>query len=148
MSEDFSGKVVVVTGAAQGIGRAIVRSFAGAKVSALDIDAAALDALRDQAGVTPHGLDVSDEAAVEACIARVVEAHGRIDVLVHCAGGVRGQVGRPIETVPESDWHAIFAVNATGAFLIAKHVAPVMKRQGFGRIVTISSGAGLRPSLT
>jgi len=148
MSEDFSGKVVVVTGAAQGIGRAIVRSFAGAKVSALDIDAAALDALRDQAGVTPHGLDVSDEAAVEACIARVVDAHGRIDVLVHCAGGVRGQVGRPIETVPESDWHAIFAVNATGAFLMAKHVAPVMKRQGFGRIVTISSGAGLRPSLT
>jgi len=61
---------------------------------------------------------------------------------------VRGQVGRPIETVPEQDWHAILAVNATGAFLLAKHVAPVMKRQRYGRIVTISSGAGLRPSLT
>jgi 3-oxoacyl-[acyl-carrier protein] reductase len=57
-------------------------------------------------------------------------------------------VARPVEAVPETDWHAIFGVNATGAFLLAKHVAPVMKRQGSGRIVTISSGAGLRPSLT
>jgi 3-oxoacyl-[acyl-carrier protein] reductase len=61
---------------------------------------------------------------------------------------VRGQVARRVEEVPEDDWHAIFSVNATGAFLMAKHVAPVMKRQGFGRIITISSGAGLRPSLT
>ncbi len=148
MSEDLSGQVVVVTGAAQGIGRAIVQAFAGARVWALDIDPAGLEALREQAGVTPHALDVSDEAAVEAGIAHIVRTHGRIDVLVHCAGGVRGQVGRPIETIPEADWHAIFAVNATGAFLLAKHAAPVMKRQGSGRIVTISSGAGLRPSLT
>jgi 3-oxoacyl-[acyl-carrier protein] reductase len=148
MSEDLSGQVVVVTGAAQGIGRAIVQAFAGAQVWALDIDPAGLEALREQPGVTPHALDVSDEAAVEAGIARIVETHGKIDVLVHCAGGVRGQVGRPIETIPEADWHAIFAVNATGAFLLAKHAAPVMKRQGSGRIVTISSGAGLRPSLT
>jgi 3-oxoacyl-[acyl-carrier protein] reductase len=148
MTDEFAGKVVVVTGAAQGIGRAIVRDFAGARVWALDIDASALDALRDQDGVTPHALDVADEAAVEACVAAILAADGRIDVLVHCAGGVRGQVGRPVETVPEADWHAIFAVNATGAFLMAKHAAPAMKRQGSGRIVTISSGAGLRPSLT
>ncbi len=148
MTGRSSGQVVIVTGAAQGIGRAIVTSFDGARVWALDVDAAGLDTLAGQSGVTPVVLDVSDEAAVAACIAGIVAATGRIDVLVHCAGGVRGQVARPVETVPEADWHAIFAVNATGAFLMAKHVAPVMKRQGSGRIVTISSGAGLRPSLT
>jgi len=131
MSKDFPGEVVVVTGAAQGIGPAIVQ-----------------DDLREQDGVTPRTLDVCDELAIEACVAEILAVHGRIDVLVHCAGGVRGQVGRPVETVPEADWQAIFAVNATGAFLMAKHVAPSMKRQGYGRIVTISSGAGLRPSLT
>jgi 3-oxoacyl-[acyl-carrier protein] reductase len=148
MTDEFSGQVVLVTGAAQGIGRAIVRAFAGATVIALDLDAEGLADVGTEPGVVPTPLDVSDEAAVEACIGAVVVAHGRIDVLVHCAGGVRGQVGRPVETVPEADWHAIMAVNATGAFLIAKHVAPVMKRQGSGRIVTITSGAGLRPSLT
>jgi 3-oxoacyl-[acyl-carrier protein] reductase len=148
MSADPPQKIVLVTGAAQGIGRAIVKSFSGSVVCAMDIDAGALEGLRTQTGVSSYVLDISDEAAVEACIGDIHEQHGRIDVLVHCAGGVRGQVGRPVETVPESDWHAILAVNATGAFLMAKHVAPVMKRQRTGRIVTISSGAGLRPSLT
>jgi 3-oxoacyl-[acyl-carrier protein] reductase len=104
--------------------------------------------LAGETGARPATLDVTDEAAIEALVGRIVEHDRRIDVLVHCAGGVRGQVGRPVETVPEADWHSIMAVNATGAFLMAKHVAPVMKRQGSGRIVTISSGAGLRPSLT
>ncbi|HEX2137245.1 MAG TPA: SDR family NAD(P)-dependent oxidoreductase [Microvirga sp.] len=148
MTEEFTGKVVLVTGAAQGIGRAIARSFPGATVWAADIDREGLGALDAETGIRPAVLDVSDEAAVADLVRRMVEEDGRIDVLVHCAGGVRGQVGRPIESVPESDWHAILAVNATGAFLVAKHVAPVMKRRRFGRIVTISSGAGLRPSLT
>ena len=148
MNDDWSDKVVVVTGAAQGIGRAIARSFADAKVCALDIDGTTLEALCEHPAITPYVVDVGNEVDVAACVSRIVERHGRIDVLVHCAGGVRGQVGGPIEAVSEADWHAIFAVNATGAFLMAKHVAPVMKRQGAGRIVTISSGAGLRPSLT
>ncbi|MHB2168729.1 SDR family NAD(P)-dependent oxidoreductase [Alsobacter sp. R-9] len=139
--------VVLVTGAAQGIGAAIVASFAGHRVWAVDIDAAGLAALSGER-VRTAALDLADEAAVAALVERVVATDGRLDVLVHAAGGVRGQVGRPVETVPEEDWHAIMAVNATGAFLLAKHAAPVMKRQGWGRIVTISSGAGLRPSLT
>jgi 3-oxoacyl-[acyl-carrier protein] reductase len=61
---------------------------------------------------------------------------------------VRGQVGKPIEQVSEADWHAIMDVNALGAFLTVRAFAPHMKARGYGRIVTISSGAGLRPSLT
>lgn len=146
MSE-FSDQVALVTGAAQGIGAAIVRTLDGARVWATDIDGR-IAALAGESGARGAVLDVADEAAIEAMVARIVQEDGRIDMLVHCAGGVRGQVGRPIETVPEEDWHAIMDVNATGAFRLAKHVAPVMKRQGWGRIVTISSGAGLRPSLT
>lgn len=148
MSEEFADKVVVVTGAAQGIGGEIVRAFPGAIVWALDIDEARIEALARQSGARAAVLDVSNEAEIQALVGRIVAEDGRIDILVHCAGGVRGQVARPIETIPEPDWHAIMAVNATGAFLMAKHVAPVMKSQGSGRIVTISSGAGLRPSLT
>ncbi|HEY8381247.1 MAG TPA: SDR family NAD(P)-dependent oxidoreductase [Microvirga sp.] len=147
MSE-FNGKVVLVTGAAQGIGSAIVRAFTGATVWALDVDGPRAEALARETGARSAALDVGDEAAVAGVVSRIAEENGRIDILVHCAGGVRGQVNRPVEDVPEADWQAIMAVNATGAFLMAKHVAPVMKRQGFGRIVTISSGAGLRPSLT
>lgn len=123
-----------------------MRAFEGSRVVAADIDETGLDAL--PASVRRVRLDVSQEASIAAMVADVLAQEGRIDVLVHSAGGVRGQVGRPVETVPEHDWHAIMDVNATGAFLLAKHVAPVMKRQLYGRIVTISSGAGLRPSLT
>jgi 3-oxoacyl-[acyl-carrier protein] reductase len=69
-------------------------------------------------------------------------------ILVSAAGGVLGQVGRPVEEVPEDDWRAIFAANVDSAFFLAQALAPAMKAAGWGRIVTISSGAGLRASLT
>lgn len=78
----------------------------------------------------------------------VRQTHGRIDGLVCSAGGVRGQVGRPIEEISEDDWHAIFAANVDAAMWCAQAVSHEMKARGTGRIVTISSGAGLRPSLT
>ncbi|NIP79762.1 MAG: SDR family oxidoreductase, partial [Gemmatimonadetes bacterium] len=71
-----------------------------------------------------------------------------VDVLVNNAGGVLGQVGRPLEEVAPEDWQAIFDVNVTGAFLAARAVVPGMKRAGRGRIINISSGAGLGVSLT
>ncbi len=137
----FSGRTVLVTGAGHGIGRGIALAFAGlgARVVAADINP-----VSEADHLQPLTLDVSDRAAVQAAVAAV----GPIDILVHSAGGVRGQVGRPAEEVPEADWHAILAANLTGAFLVAQAVIPDMKAAGRGRIVTISSGAGLGISLT
>ena len=71
-----------------------------------------------------------------------------VQILVNNAGGVLGQVGRPLEEISEDDWNSIFEVNARGAFYFAQAVAPSMKAQRYGRIINISSGAGLGVSLT
>jgi len=155
MTLDFSGQTAIVTGAAHGFGRAISRAFAarGADVWACDVLA---DELREteascrDAGGSCHAViaDVRDRAAVAACVATASAAAGRVDVLVNNAGGVLGQVGRPLELITPDEWQAIFDVNVTGAFYCSQAVAPGMKAAGCGRIVNISSGAGLGISLT
>lgn len=139
----------VVTGAAQGIGAAIVRGLAqaGAKVAAIDIDGAGLAAL-DLDGVSRHVGDLGSRESATAVCNEAAGALDRVDGLVTSAGGVRGQVGRPIEDIEEADWHAIFAANVDAAMWCSQALAPAMKERGAGRIITISSGAGLRPSLT
>ena len=81
-------------------------------------------------------------------VATASAATGRVDILVNNAGGVLGQVGRPLEDVTPEQWQAIFDVNVTGAFYCAQAVAPGMKAARSGRIINISSGAGLGISLT
>jgi 3-oxoacyl-[acyl-carrier protein] reductase len=93
-------------------------------------------------------VDVSSRAAVFALVEEVLAQRARIDVLVNCAGGVLGQVGRPLEEISETDWNSIFAVNNSGVFYFTQAVAPSMKAAGAGRIINISSGAGLGISLT
>jgi 3-oxoacyl-[acyl-carrier protein] reductase len=141
-------RTVLVTGAGHGLGRAIAHAFAAAgdAVWAADVNEAGL---AETAGTAPGTcqaalLDVTDGAAVRA----LVERTGPVAVLVNVAGGVLGQVGRPIEEIEEADWQALLAVNLTGAFLCSQAVVPGMKRAGFGRLVNISSGAGLSVSLT
>lgn len=151
----FDHRTVIVTGAAHGFGRAIALNFAslGAHVVACDILKAELDEtakLAKEQG-TPleiHVLDVSNHAAAQSIAAQTFDATGRIDILVNDAGGVLGQVGRPLEEISEADWRAIFAVNLDGAFYCSQAVAPTMKKARYGRIVNISSGAGLGISLT
>lgn len=155
MNIAFDGQTALVTGAGHGIGRAISRAFAerGASVWACDI---AADEIAETAAIIhaaggrcqSHGVDVTDPDAVRAFVDGAAAAEGRIDVLVNNAGGVLGQVGRPLEEVTPAEWNAIFAVNTSGAFYMAQAAAPVMKRARCGRIVNISSGAGLGISLT
>lgn len=147
MKLEFAGQRILVTGAGHGIGRAIARDFveAGAEVVGVDI--------RDPADGGAHPADARIRFAradltVKAEVVGLVEAQGPFDTLVHSAGGVCGQVGRPLEEVPEADWNAILGVNMSAAFWLTQAVAPAMKAKGTGRIVMIASGAGLGVSLT
>ncbi|MFN4128754.1 MAG: SDR family NAD(P)-dependent oxidoreductase [Paracoccaceae bacterium] len=146
----LEGKLFAVTGAAQGIGAAIVTTLAeaGATVAAIDIDATGLSRFDRHAQVTTHAADLGSRDSTHALFTSIAEAQGSVYGLVTSAGGVRGQVGRPLEDITPDDWHAIFAANVDAAMWCAQVVAPEMKARGAGRIVTISSGAGLRPSLT
>ncbi|MEZ4866986.1 MAG: SDR family NAD(P)-dependent oxidoreductase [Caldilineaceae bacterium] len=151
----FHNKTIIVTGAAHGFGRAIALAFAarGGQVWACDILADELAETRRLA-LTAGGhcevrtVDVSDRDAVFAFVETATAATGQADVLVNNAGGVRGQVGRPLEEISPHEWQDIFEVNVTGAFYFTQAVTPGMKAARAGRIVNISSGAGLGISLT
>ena len=151
MNIDFKGKTAIVTGAAHGFGRAITIALAerGAEVWACDVlehELRETQALCEAkgAGCAISKVDVRDKAAAE----RLVRDCCGATILVNNAGGVLGQVGQPLEEVTPEQWQAIFDVNVTGAFYLSQAVAPHMKLARFGRIINISSGAGLGVSLT
>ncbi len=146
----FDGRVALVTGAAQGIGQAIALRLkaAGASVVAADLDRDRLAAFAADHSVSTLALDIGDRQACHGAVAEAVRVHGRLDILVNAAGGVRGQVGGPVSNVTEEGWRAIFAANVDGAMWLSQAAAEPMQSGGFGRIVNIASGAGLRPSLT
>ena len=155
MTFDFQKKTVVVTGAAHGFGRAIALAFAraGALVWGCDIIE---PELRETARLVTAGggacsvraVDVRDKSDVDEFVGEAARASGRVDILVNNAGGVLGQTGRSLESVAPEEWQAIFDVNVSGAFYCSQAVAPGMKAARTGRIVNISSGAGLGVSLT
>lgn len=148
----FADKTVVVTGAAHGIGRAIATAFAreGAALWLGDVQETELEqsiqACLEAGARTATGVrvDVTSREQVAELFARV----GGADILVNVAGGVRGQVGQPLEAVTAQQWQEILDVNLTGTFNCAQAAVPAMKARGGGRIINISSGAGLRVSLT
>lgn len=155
MQIDLNGKVALVTGAAHGLGRAIVLALGrcGARVWAVDWLAGELAetaALAHAAGVRcmPLACDVTDSNAVSAGVEQLLESEGRLDILVNNAGGVCGQVGQAVESVVDDEWDVVMRTNLYAAFYFIRAAAPAMKRQRFGRIVNISSGAGRTFSLT
>jgi len=139
--KDYEGKVAVITGAGSGMGRAMVREFAGrgAKVAALGRTMAKLEAVAAEAGaeVLPLALDVADSAGVEAAMAAILLRWGRIDVLVNNAGVLDSYA--PAHEVPLEEWHQVIATNLTGPFLMCRAVLPGMVAQGKGVIVNIAS---------
>ena len=152
MNLDFSGRTVIVTGGGHGLGRAMANAFAqrGGRVWTCDVLADELAETRELCGAAceARAVDVRDREGVNAFVEEASHESGRVDILVNNAGGVAGQVGRPLEEVAPEEWQVIFDVNLTGAFNFAQAVAPGMKVGAWGRIVNISSGAGLRVSLT
>ena len=138
---DFTGKVVLVTGGAAGIGHAVAEAFAerGAQLALADRDAGILEiAAGLGAAHRAYVMDVSDENGVAATVVRVVADFGRIDILVNNAG-----VGplAPAESIPTEAWDRTIAINLKGYFLMARAVAPGMLARGSGRIVNIASQA-------
>ncbi len=140
--------VAVVTGAAQGIGRAVTRRLLkeGYRVYALDRDANALEDMSRQmvarSPLNPLRCDVADENQVSACLSRVSREQGRLDVLVNNAG-IADPFNGPIETLALADWERVIGVNLTGYFLLAKHAVPLLRSTG-GCIVNMASSRMLQ----
>jgi NAD(P)-dependent dehydrogenase (short-subunit alcohol dehydrogenase family) len=141
---DLNGRCAVVTGGAQGFGRAITERFvaSGAKVAIWDHDQplAAKTAREIGSGVTAIQVDVSDLAAVENAREETLKAFGKIDIFVNNAG-IAG-INKPVWETDFEEWRKVLRVNLDGPFVCCKAIAPVMIKQNYGRIVNIASIAG------
>ena len=157
----FENKIIVVTGAANGIGNAICEAFIkhGGNVIAIDLleeklleNKREMDSyivkykLKNQFSVMQ--VNLINEVEVENSISEIIEKFSVIDVLVNTAGGVDGQSHKAIEEIQLHEWGKIMDINMTSTFLMTREVVPYMKKNRNGRIVNISIGAGRSTSLT
>ncbi len=142
---DFTGRTVIHTGSAQGIGRTTVEQFlaAGARVIAVDLDVQPLEELRaaSEGRLVLVAGDVSDAATADAAVAAVAEAEGRVDVLVNNAGVLRDRVHWKLT---DDDWNTVLNVHLRGTFNFIRACSPLMRAAGYGRIVNTTSYAGIR----
>ena len=147
MGERFKGKVAIVTGAAQGLGRALAEAFLAeaASVVLADINADKLDETVHElhaqapARVIPVQTDVMSERSVQRMVQATLDLHKRLDVLVSNAGILKAG---EVTEFDAADWRGVIEVNLVGYFLCAKHAARAMKERGGGAIVQINSKSG------
>ena len=140
----LDGKVAIVTGAAQGIGAAYAKRFAeeGAKVAICDVkDCTNVVNTITQQGGEAFGMevDVSDEKQVAELVAKTVETFGKVDIMVPNAAVFANIERRSFLEIGVEEWDRLMAVNVRGVFVCIKAVVPQMKKQGYGKIVNISS---------
>lgn len=150
VSETFSvaDKVVVITGSGQGLGRAFAKAFAsgGARVVIAERNLKTANAVKDEiAAGNGHAIvvetDVADPDSVAALGAAVDKAFGRADVLINNAGIFSTLEMRPFDQIPLEEWEQVLKVNVTGPFLCSRALLPLMRRNKFGRIINMASGA-------
>ena len=139
---DLDGQTAIVTGAAQGIGRAIAERLknSGAHIWLWDIDPERAADTAKALGASAIGVDVTDPVAVEAATQQVVETSGAIDVLVNNAG-ISG-ANAPVHEYPVDEWRRVVDVDLNGTFYCCRAVVPHMIAASSGRIVNVASVAG------
>lgn len=149
-AQPLAGRVSVVTGSGQGIGRTFARGFAaaGSAVVVADLDRDNARAVADEivaAGgrAIAVGVDVSDETAVAAMVSAALEEFDRVDVLLNGAAIFSTLTMKPFDEISAAEWRKVIDVNLTGTFLCARAVAAVMRAQGVGSIINISSATVL-----
>ena len=149
---NLKDRVAFITGGARGIGKAIGSAFVreGAKVCLVDIDKGTLETAKNEIRKNREEIlalpcDITKSADVKTAMTQVQKTWGRIDILVNNAGIIRRGT---IETVTEEDWDRVIEVNLKGTFSCCKAVAGIMKQQGYGKIVNVSSIAGKMGDIT
>ena len=148
MSQSLSGKVALVTGGGRGLGEAICRTLArdGAAVAVADLDLHRAQAVvREISGTGGRAFairaDIGEEHECRRALGETLERHGRLDVLVNNAGV---DYTLPIEELSAEQWDRVIRTNLRAPFMLSKHAATIMKRQGGGHIVNIASTAAKR----
>ena len=147
MQIDLNGKVAVVTGGANGIGRAIVDVLVsnGAHVCILDLDGAGAAQTAEETGGLAWTCDVADPLRVEQVLGEIQGIHSRLDILINNAGINSGDDRAVIDQISLADWERIVEVDLKGVFVVSRVAVPLLRAAGGGRIVNISSVAGLVP---
>jgi sorbitol-6-phosphate 2-dehydrogenase len=151
MEKTLQDRIALVTGGAQGLGAAICRRLAdeGAHVVVTDLNLEGAEATAAEIAVQTGrravavGVDVTDEAQVEAMVQRTVDEFGRLDILVSNAGVL---IAEAVDEFPADKWRLVMDVNLFGYFLVAKHAAKVMKQQRSGAIIQVNSKSGKKGS--